>query len=267
MRLFSLALLLAAPLLALAPAAAPAEGAAVVDDASCDVPVRETALSGPIDLVLPVCAGLRPGAPLTTATGTCTLGWLLKSGSQIYATTAGHCAPPGQIVRLAFGNTVLGTPIYTNSAPGSDFAVIPLPPGFNVAIIPAMCSWGGSTGVWTGDEDAGVVRYFGNGVSPIAQPQRARTGVLTMSDGGLFGFQGFATAGDSGGPVRLSTGEAVGIVTDTVLSHAGPGLPTDPRLAQPLVLGTRLDVAMAQASAATGITFSLMPGAMDNELV
>lgn len=269
MRFFAVALLLALPALALAPTAAPLEAAASDEEGSCDL--RPTALSAPdpLELLLPSCGGIRPGAGISSPGGSCTMAWILQSGSTYYGTTAGHCGDVGDRIRLSSINAEIGTMIYAVAGPiGADFGVFRIDSGRNSLVSPDMCAWGGATGVWGGSGGGLFVRHFGFGIGTGTTPfTRARSGVLDYSNNEVFAFQGAVAPGDSGSPARLSGGQALGVITDlaSVRTPPDPLVPADKVLLTQLAIGTRLDHGMAQASAATGISFSLVLGTPDNE--
>lgn len=264
----SLPLLLAAlalPALGLAVAAAPP-----ADAIGCDL--RATALVhdlDPLELVVPSCSGIRPGAAISSPVGSCTMAWILRSGSDLYGTTAGHCADVGHRIRVA-GAGEVGTMVYSVDQPiGEDFGVFRIDPARHALVSPEMCAWGGATGVWAGDDPAGVVRHFGFGIGTgTLPPTRARSGVLDYANPTTFAFVGAVAPGDSGSPARLATGDALGVITD-LLAPRTPGtggfVPSDPVLVTQLAIGTRLDHGIARAEAATGLDFALVTGTPENE--
>lgn len=274
MKVFTFAVLLALPLLALAPAAAPVGDAAAVESekGGCSH-LRATALAAPdpLELLLPVCTGIRPGAGISSPGGSCTMAWIVQSGSTYYGTTAGHCGSVGQRIKLTSINQEVGTMIYAVDQPiGEDFGVFRIDASRNGIVNPDMCAWGGATGVWTGSGGTGsMVRHFGFGlVTGTTQFTRARSGVFDYANPTTFAFQGAVAPGDSGSPARLANGQALGVITDLWaprLPGDGPLVPADRVLLTQLAIGTRLDHGLAQASAATGITFTLVTGTPDNE--
>lgn len=266
-----LVLLLLLPAFGLAVPTAPALEAALPCE---EAPLRETAMlatAGPADLVFGPCPGIRPGAQVSSPGGTCTMSWILQSGSTYYATIAGHCGDVGHKIKLASTGATIGEMVYSVSQPiGEDFGVFRIYSTYNGQVNAAMCAWGGATGVWTGVGGSHVVRHFGYGLGVgSVPPARARSGVLGVTDASAFAFEGFVMPGDSGSPARLASGEALGVITD-LLPVRDPGpylLPTNPLLNTGTVLGTRLDHGLPRASAATGLTFTLVTAPVDNEPV
>lgn len=241
--------------------------------AGCEVARRATAYSGasPVeDLVLGVCDGIRPGAYVKVGTPQCSLGFLLKAGAQWYASIAGHCASVGDEVRLRDG-TLVGTAVFSrNEGIGEDFAVLRIRPEVEGLVDPAMCGWGGPTGLWSPPGelylDDRVLRLFGHGMLvEQTRAERARSAPLTYFTPRAFALDGPVSPGDSGAPVRTASGEAVGVFTDGTAVRWEPGglptqgtnLPPDKAMWAQVGLGTRLDYGLQLARAATGLPLEL----------
>lgn len=236
--------------------------------ASCDDDLRPTALSGPEDLISGECPGIRPGADISTPVGGCTMAFILTDGADLYGTTAGHCASVGQTIHLDDGPAI-GTVIYSRGQPiGEDFAVFEIRDAVEDQVDPKMCAWGGPTGVFAGDGSR-IVRHFGYGIGPgTLPPTRARSGALTYFNDAAFGFAGWAMPGDSGSPARLSSGQALGVITDLTTVRQpgnGPLLPEDPGMWTSAAAGTRLDHGISQAERATGLDLTLVTADLANE--
>ena len=184
------------------------------------------------------CPGVRPGAKAMVGTSRCTLGFVFQgSDRRRYVATAGHCAydpdpatEPGRtdvwkpgtgpVVNDAAGKQVGRFAYATMVGDFKDFALVRLDPG--VASDPAMCHFGGPTGIDTTVHTRDLlVRHYGHGTGMESLP--ARTGEMFW---GLYRpdyvyFYGAATTGDSGGPVITEDGLAVGLVTDLATPLTG----------------------------------------------
>jgi len=259
MALFALALVVGFPaVLAAAGTPAPSVLASctipVVTDAASPFPLADLEpLPAPRDppLLPQECPNhLGPGAQMTSPVG-CTMNFAFTDQlGRFYLGTAGHCVGVGQRVGLA-GLGQVGTAVFSvaNGA-GYDFGLVRLDAGR--VPDPSMCHWGGPTGVASPAQSSGVVRQFGYGlVWGQNQFTRARSGYtdpLFTMDPNDFAFVGFAAAGDSGSPVRMDSGEALGLVT-----HGGGVL-----FFVPTGSGTRIDQAIRLAEAGTGLDLTLM---------
>lgn len=211
------AVVLAAALLAPLPAAAaPCTNAAAKAD-----PVGTTK-----------CPGVAPGTGYLSGNEACTFAFVFTgSDRRRYVATAGHCAfvsdaDATQTWRPGTGPVVtdkdgrrLGTFAYaTMQGQFRDFALVRLDPG--VAADPAMCHFGGPTGVNTAISNADIqVHHYGQGIGYLP----ARTGDMFF---GLYRpdyvyFYGAASVGDSGGPVIAADGSAVGVLTDLTTPFTG----------------------------------------------
>lgn len=235
-------------------------------------PACPVALSGPFDAGA-ACEGIRPGAALTGPSGGgafCTIAWALRSGSDVYVTTAGHCVGVGQRVGTpgvgAFGTTVArkcgATPLFETCEPGFDYALILVDAAKASLVTNDQCAWGTPARVLTErDTVPRVVKHHGYGLVLGGNDlTRAREGAsVLMDDARKFGFWGAAAPGDSGSAAMaedLLTGEktALGIITHIVAyTEADPDPARDGT-----VTGTRLDVAIADLNAQLGLDLKLL---------
>jgi hypothetical protein len=168
------------------------------------------------------CPDVRPGAHVTTSADTGgSLNFLFRgSDGHRYVGTAGHLLADeathvwkkdGPTAQIDDGTTI-GRAAFAwnfNEQP-RDFALIRLTPG--VKADPAMCHWGGPTGINT-DTAAGpiVLRHYGQGMG-ISEIVPARTLIAsTMANDEMVGAFGIAAPGDSGSPVISEDGRAVGL--------------------------------------------------------
>jgi Trypsin-like peptidase domain len=189
----------------------------------CSLVAQEAALAigaGP-------CPGVRPGSAVITGDSLCTQNFqFVGSGGARYVGTAGHCvlgrgplienmgehtwAPGAGPVAQDSDRERIGTFVYAIEDLPYDFALIRLDPG--VAADPQVCHFGGPTGLYAGQGDATVVQHVGQGMV-VGDLLPARSG---LSPGTSNDAQVFAVAatgpGDSGSPVTLPDGRAVGLV-------------------------------------------------------
>ncbi|MGH2830133.1 MAG: hypothetical protein ACRDJM_06590 [Actinomycetota bacterium] len=111
---------------------------------------------------------------------------------------------------------------------------------------PALCHWGGPTGVLVPSTWPliGVVRHYGHGVVTGELTQtKARSGVMKGWGEQTISFVGTATFGDSGSALMTADGLAAGAIVAIA--------PNGDR-------ATRIDVAMARASQALGVSLTLL---------
>jgi len=209
------------------------------------------------------CGGVRPGSPVLTPVGQCTLNFLWRgSDGDAYIGTAGHCLLEGtDRTEAVYGpgdgpqaRDAAGHPIgefaYAALDSVGDFALIRLYP--DVQASPEICRFGGPTGM-----DAGALppltplHHVGRGsLTGSLVPARTQL-VVDGSDIRMVTGLGVASAGDSGSPVLSLDGRAVGVVVAT-----GPALPLAPTGL--FVFSVRIAPEMGRASAAMGVAFDLV---------
>ena len=208
------------------------------------------------------CEGVRPGAPLRTEVGVCTLNFLWKgSDGATYAGTAGHCILEGNAEKVwgpgagpearDAGGRRFGRFAYAVLRDPKDFALIRLDPG--VSASPQMCHFGGPTGLNTEQPGALVptpLHHYGQGLV-VGTVLPARTEVaLGMPDPDLVFANGLIVPGDSGSGAITSDGRAVGVVV-------GVGLGVSDFSIGPIVI-TRLAPRLARATEMTKVTYTLL---------
>lgn len=224
------------------------EGAAAV---RVDVPVAFDVVPGPLVPLGPgttpderdlVCTGkVRPGMSI----GNCTLAWILSGGGKMYAATAGHCTTKGDThyanvegVRH-WGTTAFST---GNAGVGKDFALIEILPDSVPYVTGEMCNWAGPTASFSGSTITGQPTVqTGIGGGGLFIPPRPKTGIGQSWGSQSFQWVGSSIPGDSGSPIRLESGAALGVVT-----HMSLVVPV-------LDFGTTLQRGL-QLAAADGIT-------------
>ncbi len=214
------------------------------------------------------CGGIRPGSPVLTPVGQCTLNFLWRgSDGHDYIGTAGHCLlegtshtqvvfepGDGPLARDSRGRPI-GEFAYAALDAVGDFALIRLSP--DVAASPEICRFGGPTGVEIGPISALTpLHHVGRGsLTGSLVPARTQL-ALEGSDIRVLSGLGVASPGDSGSPVLSLDGKAVGVVVAT-----GPALPLAPTGL--FVFSMRIAPEMGRASAATGIAFELVTAPLD----
>ena len=174
------------------------------------------------------CVGVRPGAAVVTGDTRCTLAFMFQGANGTrYAATAGHCvlgegglirdvgettwAPgTGPVAEDGSGNRIGEFAYAILDFPG-DFALIRLDPG--VQSDPQLCHFGGPTGTYTQQgSDLTLVQYVGQG-TVVGEVLPARSGLApdTANADRVFAISA-SVPGDSGGPVTLQDGRAVGLI-------------------------------------------------------
>jgi hypothetical protein len=172
--------------------------------------------------------GIRPGAWIIAPSG-CTTNFVFGSRSDYYIGTAGHCANVGDEVTLIAAPGVLmniGKAVKSvNNGIGNDFALIDVRPSMEQYVNPSMTYFGGPTGAGS-PQPNDVVEHAGHGLV-IGTGGTPRAGVVVYrgkGDGGdAFAWTGAASPGDSGSAVRLANGQAAGDLTHLVVG--GPYVP------------------------------------------
>ena len=219
------------------------------------------AVAGPVGTTS--CAGVHPGALVTSPRGSCTLNFLFSgSDGNRYIGTAGHCIldayssgvvyPSGSGPVAKVDGQRAGEFAYAVMDGGRDFALIRL--DTNVPAWPEMSHFGGPTAMYTERSLTPVVlHHFGHGLV-TGQYTRARS----MLAPNTFSAQGVAAIGtglwgDSGSGVISSDGRAVGVLV-TLGGYWFPSVGTNGI--------TRLDYQLPFAQAALGVTLTLQTAPM-----
>lgn len=262
------ALVAAAPFLAVAEPAPTARLDAMAEP-SCDprpssFDVLEDglpALEGSPDTHL--CYGkIRPGARMTEPAG-CTFNWIVRDAEGVtYIGSAGHCTGVGSRVATE-GVGEFGTVVYNGFSRGVDFLLARVDDAKLSRVDPTLCHWAGPSAMAAPDlGDELLVYGFGTGYGTLAAT-RARTGVAYVKSQEEFSYIGTMQPGDSGAPVMTAEGEAAGIHVRSSLSVPAVGLRVDPSIKY----ATRLDFALADASATLGKTLTLVTSGAEVNLL
>ena len=230
--------------------------------------------AGAVPVALPVglalggdCTGVRPGAPVLSDVGQCTLNFMWKgSDGRTYMGTAGHCAVEsnqafektwkagtGPVATDANGDRI-GEFAYAVLSETKDFSLIRLDDG--VAADPQLCHFGGPTGI-NNDQPGSVVtllQEYGQGLGLSALTPARTLLALGMPDPDVVFATGLVLPGDSGSGVTTPDGRAVGVVVTLDLLPVTLG-------SHGLEVGnvgiTRLGPQIARAQRVTGVTYTL----------
>ena len=203
------------------------------------------------------CTPIRPGARLTEPYA-CTLGFVyVDAQGGLYASTAGHCTDRvGQRVS-ARGAPDFGAVVFREGAGGrADFALLRVDEASRALVSPRLCGMGGPTGVAPASVAEGTrLHLYGHAaVLGEAPPARGREGALVSAGSTRWSAAFPSVPGDSGAPVVLATGEAVGHLTGISGGFVFiPGRPPQ----TPMIAGPRLASALALAEGATGLDLAL----------
>lgn len=210
-RRFVVAAVLSAGLVPMSSAPANAE------PANCRPP---TGIAAPVATT--PCAGVHPGARVTSPRGSCTLNFLFAGGDgKRYIGTAGHCIlssgatdttwPVGAGPEAKVDNQRVGEFAYAVLDYTRDFALIRLDD--TVPAWPEMTHFGGPTGIYTDRSLTPVVlHHYGHGTI-TGQYTKARS-MVAPNTANIYGVAAIGTGlwGDSGSGVISSDGRAVGVL-------------------------------------------------------
>lgn len=183
------------------------------------------------------CPGVRPGALLESRVGFCTMNFLFRDrAGRRYIGTAGHCilgsrgerkwGAGGPVAKDSRGRRI-GRFRYAALRGEKDFALIRLTGAGRRQARPAMCHFGGPSGIDTTRPGGPVtLEHYGQGlITGTVAPARTFTANGMRNRNHVFA-QGAVAPGDSGGPVtRGGSGRGVGVVVTGGfhLDSGGPG--------------------------------------------
>lgn len=208
---------------------------------------EEGAVPAPVDAPLPGAIGIRPGSWMISPYA-CTMSFVFRSGGSLGIGTAGHCVDAvGQSVTLltveptAPNHPVLvsiGTvAVRRSNGVGDDFALVWIRPELHGWVSPTAALVGGPCG----RADVPVTEpawHYGHGYA-IGTGGTPRAGLATGWTASAFGWVGAGIYGDSGSPVRITSGFlGAGHLTHLVLQDAW--LPA-------ILVGTRISRMLALA--------------------
>jgi hypothetical protein len=184
-----------------------------------------TPVPSPTNAPLPGEVGIRPGSWMIDPYG-CTMDFVFARGSRLGIGTAGHCTDSiGQDVVLLTLTPGSNNPVLIDigkvvarddNGIGDDFAL--------VEIYPALYNWvsattaviGGPCGAYYGSGPE-LVWHYGQGLV-IGTGGTPRAGPSLTWEQDAFGWDSTAIFGDSGSPVRVTTGlQAAGDLTHLVV--------------------------------------------------
>lgn len=168
--------------------------------------------------------GIRPGAWMISPAG-CTLNFVFGSRGSYHIGTAGHCTEVGDKVTIIAAPGVLmnigKTVKSVDGGVGNDFALIRIYSSMQRHVRPSMAYFGGPTA--SGSPQFGdLVEHAGHGLV-VGTGGTPRAGVVVYRGKGegsgsdAFAWDGAASPGDSGSPVRLADGKAAGDLTHLVV--------------------------------------------------
>lgn len=167
---------------------------------------------------------IQPGALMSEPNG-CTMNFVFTDqAGKVYIGTASHCVrSEGQEVFV--DDILIGTVAWKAPVSQVDVALVAILPSLYGQVDPSVRYWGGPTGVATPvvQFQPKAIYHYGYGLGYGASEYgRPRAGVLDYQDGLIYRAQTTAVFGDSGSPIILSTGEALGIVSHFALVQVPP---------------------------------------------
>ena len=179
----------------------------------------------PIDAPLPGEVGIRPGSWMIEPYG-CTMNFVFARGSQLGIGTAGHCTDSlkQDVVLLTLtpgtDNPVLidiGKVVARHdNGVGDDFALVDIYPQLSSWVSATTAVIGGPCGTYDGSGPE-IVWHYGQGLA-IGTGGTPRSGPALTWQQDAFGWDSVAIFGDSGSPVRVTSGlEAAGDLTHLVV--------------------------------------------------
>lgn len=179
---------------------------------------REAGQDDPVSL----CSGkIRPGAvAVFNSSWLCTLNFIFKdSQGNLYVGTAGHCVPSAgaMTIRVPGVANDIGDPAYTtgDGGVGNDFALIRINAAYYSFVEPTMCRWGGPQQV-NSQARQDAVLHFGWGVFWGDGPETRGRAAVISGNGftpNYVSFRALAGPGDSGSPIEMRDGKALGVLT------------------------------------------------------
>jgi hypothetical protein len=201
----------------------------------------------PTDAPLPGVVGIRPGSWMIEPYG-CTMNFVFARGSQLGIGTAGHCTDmlrqdvvlltltPGSNnpVLIDIGKVVARD----DNGVGDDFALVNIYPQLYSWVSATTAVIGGPCGAYYGSGPE-LVWHYGQGLG-IGTGGTPRSGPALTWEENAFGWDSAAIFGDSGSPVRVTSGlQAAGDLTHLVV---------DANWLPSFIVGTRIEKILRIAS-------------------
>jgi hypothetical protein len=180
-------------------------------------------VAAPTDAPLPGEIGIRPGSWMISPAG-CTMNFVFGGPGSYRIGTAGHCASAGDevvLLTLAPGgaNPVLvevGTvQSSVDGGIGNDQAVVSIRPELQSWVSPTIAVVAGPCGSYGGSGPE-TVWHYGHGLA-VGTGGTPRAGVALTWRANAYGWDGVASPGDSGSPVRVTALQAAGNLTHLVV--------------------------------------------------
>jgi hypothetical protein len=228
------------------------------------------------------CGGVRPGAAYSASNGNgCSMNFVFLGGDhRYYVGTAGHCLwaqsnfdgpvnkeeswTPGHGVSVSDGNgSKVGQFAYGVWNSNRDFALIRLDPGVRPS--PAMCYFGGPTGLYTDHSSSTVfLKQFGAGLL-FGDTIPARTEVAQNTTSPYFVYAyGASAPGDSGSGVMTADGRAIGTLVELI---SGFDVGGGSALVGTWIGITRLDTSVVRAEQTLHTTLKLQTAPLNADIV
>ena len=192
---------------------------------------------------------IHPGARMANG---CTLNWVVTDGTDLFVGTARHCTGAlGEALFVTGVASPVGVLVFRGTLDSAFYRIDAEDRGLASG---TMAGWAGPSGVAPlGPHPGQAVLQYGWGVATQDQPAaRGRAGEVVFAhlNGSTFLYAGQVTGGDSGSPVRLASGEALGHVVAAVAPN---GQPT-------VVVGVTLRSEMLALGASLGRPVTLVDG-------
>lgn len=172
----------------------------------------------PLPVEPSLVTGIRPGTKMVSPSW-CTMNFVFAKGKRSFIGTAGHCVNElGESVSLLVDTQEIievGKVVFRvlDLDTGKDFALVSIDPKYRGLVEASLPFWEGPTEQTSPPIANRVVRYVGHGLAVgMGGTPRAALGVFS-DDESYAAIDATPAPGDSGGPIILDTGEAVGIIS------------------------------------------------------
>jgi hypothetical protein len=185
-------------------------------------------VAAPAAAPLPGEIGIRPGTWMIAPHG-CTMNFVFIRDGVYGIGTAGHCVDAvGQRVILLTLAPGTSSPVLVDIGPvvvrqqnaiDDDFALVAINPVLNSWVDPTAAVMAGPCGAY-GGAGPEVVTHYGHGTA-IGTGGTPRVGIALIWEPRYFSWDGAASFGDSGSPVRVTGLEAAGVLTALIVNPGG----------------------------------------------